>query len=76
MRGRSELAPNLRYKFFSYDQSEGQNIDDYVSEFKLTSTHCEFRLLKESLIRDKIVARVRDTRVQEKIITRTWPDIW
>ena len=24
--------PYLRYKYFSYNQSEGQNIDDYVTE--------------------------------------------
>ena len=65
--------PYLRYKFFSYNQSEGQNIDDYVTELKLKSTHCEFGLLKESLIRDRIVAGVRDTRVQERLLRE--PDL-
>lgn len=27
--------PYLRFKFFSYNQSEGQSIDDYVTELKL-----------------------------------------
>ena len=34
--------PYLRYKFFSYNQHEDQNIDDYVTELKLKSSHCEF----------------------------------
>ena len=65
--------PYLRYKFFSYNQSEGQNIDDYVTELKLKSTHCEFGLLKENLRRDRIVAGVRDTRVQERLLRE--PDL-
>ena len=37
--------PYLRYKFFSYNQIEGLSIDDYVTELKLKSSHCEFGTL-------------------------------
>ena len=68
--------PYLRYKFFLYNQRKGQNIDDYVTEQKLKSTHCEFGLLKESLIRDRIFAGVRDTRVQERLLQEPDLDSW
>ena len=58
----------LRYKFFSYNQSEDQNIDDYVTGLKLKSSHCEFVKLKESLIRDRIVAGTKDKRVQGRLL--------
>ena len=65
--------PYLRYKFFSYNQSQGRNIEDYVTELKLKSSHFEFGSLEESLIRDRIVAEVRDTRVQERLLRE--PDL-
>ena len=65
--------PYLRYKFFSYNQNEDQNIDDYVTELKLKSSHCEFGKLKESLIRDRIVAGTKDKRVQERLFRE--PDL-
>ena len=60
--------PYLRYKFFSYNQIEGQSIDDYVTELKLKSSHCEFGTLKASLIRDRIVAGVKEKKVQERLL--------
>ena len=56
--------PYFRYKFFSYNQHEDQNIDDYVSELKLKSSHCEFGTLKECL---------KDRRVQERLLPE--PDL-
>ena len=38
----------LRFKFFSYSQGEGQLIDEYVTELKARSQHCEFGDLRES----------------------------
>ena len=60
--------PYLRYKFFSYNQNEDQNIDDYVTELKIKSSRCEFGTLKESFIRDRIVAGTKDKRVQERLL--------
>ena len=38
----------LRFKFFSHSQGEGQLIDEYVTELKARSQHCEFGDLRES----------------------------
>ena len=65
--------PYLRYKFSLHNQNEEQNIDDYVTELKLKSSHCQFGTLKESLIRDQIVAATKDKRVPETLLCE--PDL-
>ena len=57
----------MRYKFFFCDQSEGQNIDAYVTELRKRAEHCEFAELKNSLIRDKIVIGIRDKKTRERL---------
>ena len=54
----------LSFKFFGNNQGEGQLIDDYVTELKTRSQHCKFGDLRESLIKDKIVLRVQDKKIQ------------
>ena len=46
-------------------------IDDYVTELKARSQHCEFGDLRESLIRDKIVLGVQDKKIQERLLRET-----
>ena len=58
----------MRYKFFSCNQSEGQNIDAYVTELRKRAEHCEFAELKNSLIRDKIVIGICDKKTQERLL--------
>ena len=58
----------MRYTFSSFNQSEGQNIDAYVTELRNIAEHCEFAELKNSLIRDKIVIGIRDKKTQERLL--------
>ena len=58
----------MRYKFFSCNQSEGQNIDAYVTELRKRAEHCEFAELKNSLTRDKIVIGICDKKTQERLL--------
>ena len=58
----------LRFRFFSYNQADGQTIDEFVTELKARSQHCEFGTLQESLIRDKIVLGVYNKKVQERLL--------
>ena len=57
---------SIGLKFFTYtgNQANGQSIDEYVRELKSRSRHCEFGTLKESLIRDRIVAGIQDAKVR------------
>ena len=61
----------LHFKFFSYNQGEGQLIDEYVTELKARSQHCEFGDLRESLIRNKIVLGEQDKKIQERLLRET-----
>ena len=63
--------PYTRFKFFTYNQTNGQTIDEYVTELKSRSRHCEFGTLKESLIRDRIVAGIQDAKVRERLLRET-----
>ena len=38
---------------------------------KSRSHHCEFGTLKESLIRDRIVAGIKDAKVRERLLRET-----
>ena len=63
--------PYTRFKFFTYNQVNGQTIDEYVTELKSRCRHCEFGTLKESLIRDRIVAGIQDAKVRERLLRET-----
>ena len=57
-----------RYRFFSYNQNDGQSIDSYATELRTRADHCDFGDLKDSLIRDKIVIGIRDSKTQERLL--------
>ena len=40
-----------RYRFFSYNQSDGQSIDSYATELRTRADHCDFGDLRDSVIR-------------------------
>ena len=67
------IGERARGIHYMHNQNEEQNIDDYVTELKLKSSHCEFGTLKESLIRDQIVAGAKDKRVPERLLRE--PDL-
>ena len=58
----------MRFRFFSYNQVDGQSVDEYVTKLKSRSEHCEFGELKNSLIKDKIVLGVNTKKVQERLL--------
>ena len=58
----------MRYRFFSCKQLEGQSIDDFATELKSRTQHCEFDTLRDSLIQDKIVIGVNSKKVPRKTV--------
>ena len=62
----------LRYKFFSYRQSEGQCFDNFVTELKKLSKECEFSALQNSLIRDMRIG-ITDSYLRERLLRE--PDL-
>ena len=54
--------------FFSRNQDSGESIEQYVKALKNLASTCEFRVLKESLIRDRIVFGIQDSSVRERLL--------
>ena len=60
-----------RYKFNLRNQKESEPIDQYVTELKNLAASCEFRDLKDELLRDRILMGVRDNNVRGRLLRET-----
>ena len=63
----------LRYKLFSYRQSEGQCFDNFLTELKKLSKQCEFSDLQNSRIRDMIIIGMTDNHLRQRLLRE--PDL-
>ena len=52
---------------------EGDTFDEYVTRLKPLIEDCEFRELRNSLIKDLIIIGLRDKKLQERLLSE--PDI-
>ena len=57
-----------RYKFWECKQQDGESIDQFITELKTRAKSCEFGDQLKSLIRDRIVFGVSDTRLKERLL--------
>ena len=57
-----------RYKFFSRAQESSESIDQYVTMLRKFCETCEFRTLKNSLIKNRIVLGVNFTKRRERLL--------
>ena len=57
-----------RYLFFSRGQERGESTDKYATVLQNMADNCEFRDLKDSLIRDRIVLGVTENHVRERVL--------
>ncbi|UYV69820.1 K02A2.6-like [Cordylochernes scorpioides] len=58
----------IRNKFFTSVQKEGQGITEFVTELKQLALECEFEELAESLIRDRFIIGMIDQEVKKKLL--------
>ena len=50
-----------RYKFFQRTQEVGEPaLENFVTDLKLLASTCNFKDLKESLVRDRIICGIQD----------------
>lgn len=56
-----------RAKFNSRVQEQNETVDSFITDLYKLSQHCEFKTLKDELIRDRIVVGLRDRRLSEKL---------
>ncbi|CAK9795250.1 hypothetical protein ANTPLA_LOCUS298 [Anthophora plagiata] len=56
-----------RHKFFTMQKNEKESISSYVVTLKQMAESCNFEHMKDDLIRDKIVAEIKDKQLLYKI---------
>ncbi|GFO22430.1 polyprotein [Plakobranchus ocellatus] len=57
-----------RHQFLTKQQQEGESFDQFVTELKRLSADCEFRELKDSLIRDRFVCGIHSAQLKERML--------
>eukprot|EP00731_Ephydatia_muelleri_P020491 Em0013g218a len=57
-----------RYKFNTRMQAAEENIDQFVTALRLIAKDCDFKLLEDDLIRDRIVCGTNSDRVKEHLL--------
>ena len=56
-----------RAKFNSRVQEQNETVDSFITDLYKLSQHCEFKSLKDELIRDRIVVGLWDRKLSEKL---------
>ena len=57
-----------RYNFNKRDQEPHESIDAYVSSLRRLAKTCNYGQLTDSLIRDRIIAGIRDNTARKKLL--------
>ena len=57
-----------RYKLWEYKQQDGETIDQFITELKTRAKSCEFGDQHDSMVRDRILFGVSDTRLKERLL--------
>lgn len=57
-----------RYRFNKRDQEPNESLDAYVTALRTLAKTCNFGVLENSLIRDRIVIGVRDNQARKKLL--------
>ena len=56
-----------RAKFNSRKQEEGEPADVFITALHTLSEHCDYRTLRNEMIRDRVVVGIRDVNLSEKL---------
>ncbi|XP_077865913.1 uncharacterized protein LOC144353175 [Saccoglossus kowalevskii] len=64
-----------RYKFFTRNQEPNEPLEKYVTDLKILAATCNFLTLQESLIRDRIVCGINDSRLRERLLRESDLDL-
>jgi hypothetical protein len=57
-----------RFKFNSANQTDNENIDAFVVRLRTLIESCEYGVLEESILRDRLVIGTQDTRSQSRLL--------
>lgn len=62
-----------RYNFFTRNQGQEESLDKYVTELRTMAATCNFGVITDSLIRDRIVCGTLDSQLRERLLRE--PDL-
>ena len=57
------------YKFHLQKQEPTENIETYIAALRQLAKNCNFSQLRDRLIKDQVIVRVRDTCIREKLLS-------
>ena len=57
-----------RYKFYSQDQREIENIATYVTELQKLTKYCDFKPFLNEALRDKLVCGLKNSRTRKRLL--------
>ena len=57
-----------RHRFFTRSQLVHESVDQYATELRSRAQSCEFSMLKESLIQDRIICGILDDGLRERLL--------
>lgn len=58
-----------RYTFNKMSQADGEPFDEFLTKIKAQSSKCEFGILHDSLLKDKIIIGMKNDTVREKLLS-------
>ena len=64
-----------RYKFFSRFQNPRESLENFITDLKLLATTCNFGVLKDSLVRDRIICGIQDKQLREDLLKDPYLDL-
>ncbi|XP_061178377.1 uncharacterized protein K02A2.6-like [Saccostrea echinata] len=59
-----------RFRFNTRKQEAGETIETYITELKTLASTCNFGQVADSLIRDRIVCRIVNTHLRERLLRK------
>ena len=59
-----------RYQCWGSNHSNGEPIDQWVTDLRTKAANCEFQAHESDIIRDKIVFGVHDTRIKDMMLRK------
>lgn len=54
--------------YFTRNMKEGETNDEYITVLKRLSQDCNFESLKQSLLKDQLILRLKDMNLKERML--------
>ena len=59
-----------RYVFNKQTQEQGESLDHYLTDIMKQADLCKYGVLKDELIRDRLVSSIKNDRIRERLLIK------